>query len=475
MTVQYTHNITSELQMFFAQAGSCQMEGITALYNYIMSFLAGILCVVTMALILIIFYHLHGQRHINQYRLETNLNLLIEWLKYLQRWTHSTILELVWTIIPTIILIAIAIPSFILLYSLDEIVDTQTVIKVTAFQWYWKYEYPVIDVTTGDVINFSYLSYMIPTPDLTEENNLRLLEVDMPLVVPINVNVKFIITSKDVIHSFAVPALGIKMDAVPGRLNQVTVHIYKPGIYFGQCSELCGVNHAFMPIALHAVDFNTFENFLLKAIESLNKETMGSLIPTKENIEIDKYDIDNIPEETLLKYIAAIDGYGESVIVISEEDKNFEIDELYEEDEIYEIDEIYEVDEISGNNNNINSNEIEPFELDDETIEFYIQLVQDLRSIKIAMEDFIAKDCDIELVVPLTSKINTFLSIYVEVNMTPVLAPEGFTQTTVTTYTLNETKNIESFNCERCDLSEALQGLANANLLDETKTSVISN
>ena len=95
MTVQYTHNITSELQMFFAQAGSCQMEGITALYNYIMSFLAGILCVVTMALILIIFYHLHGQRHLNQYRLETNLNLLIEWLKYLQRWTHSTILELV--------------------------------------------------------------------------------------------------------------------------------------------------------------------------------------------------------------------------------------------------------------------------------------------------------------------------------------------------------------------------------------------
>lgn len=271
MAIHYTHNILSDLQMFFHQAGSCQMEGITALYNYIMSFLTGILCVVTSALVIIIFFHLHGRRHIYQYKMEKNLDLLIEWLKYIQKWTHSTTLELVWTIIPTTILIAIAIPSFILLYSLDEIVDTQTVIKVIAFQWYWKYEYPVISPYSEDTVNFSYLSYMIATEDLTEENSLRLLEVDMPLVVPINVNVKFIITSKDVIHSFAIPALGIKMDAVPGRLNQVTVHIYKPGIYFGQCSELCGVNHAFMPIALHAVDFNTFEAFLLKGVELTEK------------------------------------------------------------------------------------------------------------------------------------------------------------------------------------------------------------
>eukprot|EP01099_Mayorella_cantabrigiensis_P003636 TRINITY_DN274_c0_g2_i6.p1 TRINITY_DN274_c0_g2~~TRINITY_DN274_c0_g2_i6.p1 ORF type:complete len:369 (-),score=-22.65 TRINITY_DN274_c0_g2_i6:101-1207(-) len=281
MAVQYNHNILSDLQVFFHQAGSCQMEGITALYNYIMGFLIGILCVVTSALVIIIFFHLHGRRHVHQYKFEKNLDLLIDWLKYVQRWTHSTMLELVWTIVPTTILIAIAIPSFILLYSLDEIVDTQTVIKVTAFQWYWKYEYPVIDPNTGDVINFSYLSYMLPTEDLTEVNNLRLLEVDMPLVAPINVNIKFIITSKDVIHSFAIPALGIKMDAVPGRLNQVTVHIYKPGIYFGQCSELCGVNHAFMPIALHAVDFNTFENFLLKAIGITNKKE----VVTKEILQ----------------------------------------------------------------------------------------------------------------------------------------------------------------------------------------------
>ena len=243
------------------------MEGITALYNYIMSFLVGILCVVTTALVLIIVIHLHGQRHIKQYKSEKDLYLLVNWLHFVQRWTHSTILELIWTIIPTLILIAIAIPSFILLYSLDEIVDTQTIVKITAFQWYWKYEYPVIDIQTNDIFNFSYLSYMLPLEDLTEEESLRLLEVDMPIIVPTNVNIKLIITAKDVIHSFAIPALGVKMDAVPGRLNQVTLHIFKPGIYYGQCSELCGVNHAFMPIALHAIDFNTFNNFLTDAIE----------------------------------------------------------------------------------------------------------------------------------------------------------------------------------------------------------------
>jgi len=265
--MNFNYNITSNFQMFFHQAGSCQMEGITALYNYIMSFLVGILCVVTTALVLIIVIHLHGQRHIKQYKSEKDLYLLVNWLHFVQRWTHSTILELIWTIIPTLILIAIAIPSFILLYSLDEIVDTQTIVKITAFQWYWKYEYPVIDIQTNDIFNFSYLSYMLPLEDLTEEESLRLLEVDMPIIVPTNVNIKLIITAKDVIHSFAIPALGVKMDAVPGRLNQVTLHIFKPGIYYGQCSELCGVNHAFMPIALHAIDFNTFNNFLTDAIE----------------------------------------------------------------------------------------------------------------------------------------------------------------------------------------------------------------
>lgn len=268
----FKHTITSTYHMFFHQAGSCQMEGIISLYNYITAYLVAILFTVTTALVFIIFTHLHGRRHINQFKTEKDINELIAWTRYLQKWTHSTGLELVWTIIPTIILIAIAIPSFILLYSLDEIVDTQCVIKIIAYQWYWKFEYPVINLITDDVVNFSYLSYMLPLEDLTEEDNLRLLEVDTPMVLPINVNAKLVITSKDVIHSFAVPALGIKMDAIPGRLNQVTLHAFKPGTYYGQCSELCGVNHAFMPIVINAIEFPTYERFLTEAIEAITGE-----------------------------------------------------------------------------------------------------------------------------------------------------------------------------------------------------------
>jgi cytochrome c oxidase subunit 2 len=268
----FKHNIISDYQMFFHQAGSCQMEGIISLYNYIMTFLVVILFVVTTALIFIITNHLHGQRHVNVFKSKVPAMEVIEWMKFLQTWTHSTILELVWTIIPTLILIAIAIPSFILLYSLDEIVDTQCVIKIIAYQWYWKYEYPVYLDVAADVDSFSYLSYMLTLENLTFEDNLRLLDVDTPLILPTNVNVKLIITSKDVLHSFAVPALGIKMDAVPGRLNQVTVHVFKPGIYYGQCSELCGVNHAFMPIVLHAIDLPTFSFFLEEGLEITRKQ-----------------------------------------------------------------------------------------------------------------------------------------------------------------------------------------------------------
>jgi cytochrome c oxidase subunit 2 len=223
-----------------------------------------------MGLFLIITSHTNAERYITQItekeeEEEEDIFELVDWMRYLQKWTHSTNLELVWTVIPTILLIAIAVPSFILLYSLDEIVDTQSVVRIIAYQWYWKYEYPSFDLLSDDVLSFSYLSYMLPLDDLTEENNLRLLEVDSPLILPTNVNCKLIITSKDVIHSFAVPSLGIKMDAVPGRLNQVTAHIFKPGVYYGQCSELCGVNHAFMPIVINAVHFSTFESFLYAA------------------------------------------------------------------------------------------------------------------------------------------------------------------------------------------------------------------
>ena len=261
----FRNHATSTHQTYFMLPGSCQMEGIIALYNYIMLYLVGILFFVSAALVIIIHTHLDGSRHNNYFNIESRLDS-IKWVRYLKSWTHSTPLELIWTILPTLILIAIAVPSFILLYSLDEIVDTQCVVKVIGYQWYWRYEYPITLSEDLDVTNVYYFSYMKSFSDLTEMWPKRLLEVDMPLILPNNVNIKIIVTAKDVLHSFAVPSLGIKMDAVPGRLNQITLFIFKPGIYYGQCSELCGVNHAFMPIVLHSVSFDIFQNFLNKIL-----------------------------------------------------------------------------------------------------------------------------------------------------------------------------------------------------------------
>ena len=276
----FKHVILTEYHFFFVLPGSCQMEGIVDLYNYICIYLVGILFFVSTLLYLVIKGHTDGSRHINQYIAESKEDFTA-WMRFVKNWTHSTSLELIWTIIPTIILIAIAVPSFILLYALDEIVDCQCIVKIVGYQWYWKYEYPVNFLTNDsieeDVINVSVLSYMRPLEDLTEYSPLRLLEVDMPLVLPHSVNVKLIITAKDVLHSFAVPALGIKMDAVPGRLNQVTVFIFQPGVYYGQCSELCGVNHGYMPIVIHAISFDLYEEFLIKIAYAQQKELLEEL------------------------------------------------------------------------------------------------------------------------------------------------------------------------------------------------------
>jgi cytochrome c oxidase subunit 2 len=163
---------------------------------------------------------------------------------------HGTILEIVWTILPAIILMFIAIPSFSLLYSLDEILDATYTYKVVGNQWYWHYETPD---------NKDYDSYM--RNDLTS-GEFRLLEVDQPLVCPANTHLRFIITAADVLHSFAIPSLGIKVDAVPGRLNSISTYIQREGFFSGQCSELCGVNHGFMPITLIALSPENFENLI---------------------------------------------------------------------------------------------------------------------------------------------------------------------------------------------------------------------
>ena len=205
---------------------------------------------------------------------------------------HGTILEIVWTIIPSLILLMIVGPSFTLLYAMDAASDPDYSIKVIGHQWYWTYEYSdhyiINDNNEGsDMYNeffninndkqvkkvmaeYIFDSYMKATDDL-EEGELRLLEVDNPLYLPVYIKIRLDITSDDVLHAFAVPSLGVKIDAVPGRLNVVYLDIIREGIYFGQCSELCGVNHGFMPIKVIVVDVKDFVEYIfVNSNESLN-------------------------------------------------------------------------------------------------------------------------------------------------------------------------------------------------------------
>nr|YP_009945003.1 cytochrome c oxidase subunit II [Chelonoidis vandenburghi]USH90364.1 cytochrome c oxidase subunit II [Chelonoidis guntheri]SBW75616.1 cytochrome c oxidase subunit II [Chelonoidis vicina]QOD98651.1 cytochrome c oxidase subunit II [Chelonoidis vandenburghi]USH90741.1 cytochrome c oxidase subunit II [Chelonoidis vandenburghi]USH90754.1 cytochrome c oxidase subunit II [Chelonoidis vandenburghi] len=161
--------------------------------------------------------------------------------------------EMIWTILPAIVLITIALPSLRVLYLMDEISNPHLTIKAMGHQWYWTYEYT-------DYENLEFDSYMIPTQDLPN-GHFRLLEVDHRMVMPMESPIRMLISAEDVLHSWAVPSLGVKTDAVPGRLNQSTFIITRPGVFYGQCSEICGANHSFMPIVVESVPLKHFENW----------------------------------------------------------------------------------------------------------------------------------------------------------------------------------------------------------------------
>ena len=159
-------------------------------------------------------------------------------------------IETIWTILPAFILLFLAFPSLRLLYLIDELASPSVTVKVLGHQWYWSYEY-------RDFFKLEFDSYMIPTSDLSV-GDYRLLEVDHRVVLPLIVEVRILISSADVIHSWTVPSLGIKVDAVPGRLNQLGFVCNRPGIFYGQCREICGANHSFIPISVEVVDSNSF-------------------------------------------------------------------------------------------------------------------------------------------------------------------------------------------------------------------------
>lgn len=264
-------------QFGFQDSATPIMEGLINLHHHIFYFLI-IIAVFVVWLIFRtltyfyediknneIFYNISldlYRSNLNEKKLKSIQILLTQYASKLlsfNTFTHNYLLEIIWTIIPTLILILIAIPSFVVLYCMDEVVNASITLKVIGHQWYWSYEYSDYFLNFSDrktnTINFD--SYMIPEDEL-KSGQLRLLEVDSRVVLPTNVNVRILVTAADVLHSWAVPSLGIKIDAVPGRLNQGIMFIKRPGIFYGQCSEICGVNHGFMPIVVEAVELKDY-------------------------------------------------------------------------------------------------------------------------------------------------------------------------------------------------------------------------
>lgn len=179
----------------------------------------------------------------------------------IHKFLHQTNLETLWTLFPVFVILLIAIPSFILLYAVDVMVDSSIVIKAIGKQWYWNYELEFPFLSSSDFhLNFKrriFDSYMLNFGDLIR-GQLRNLEVDQALLLPLKTHVDFVLTADDVLHSFALPSLGVKVDAVPGRLNHMGVFVERPGVFYGQCSELCGTNHAFMPIKALCLPYDMY-------------------------------------------------------------------------------------------------------------------------------------------------------------------------------------------------------------------------
>lgn len=167
---------------------------------------------------------------------------------------HGQVIEIIWTIIPALVLIFIALPSLRLLYLLDEVNSPSITLKTVGHQWYWRYEY-------SDFINIEFDSYIQPYSDLSN-NSFRLLDVDNRIILPTNNQVRILISAIDVLHSWTIPSLGVKIDATPGRLNQTSFIINRPGLFFGQCSEICGANHRFIPIVIERIPCKYFINWV---------------------------------------------------------------------------------------------------------------------------------------------------------------------------------------------------------------------
>jgi len=217
-------------QLIFQDAASPIIIQIISFHDHSLVILALIVTVVTYAILTLI---------INKYTSRVS--------------SDAQQIETIWTILPAVILIFLAIPSLRLLYLTDEINSPSVTIKTIGHQWYWRYEY-------SDFSDIQFDSYILPTSELNN-GEFRLLEVDNRIVVPIQLEIRILVTAADVIHSWTIPSIGVKIDAIPGRLNQLGFIANRPGVFYGQCSEICGSNHSFIPIAIEVVDTKSFINW----------------------------------------------------------------------------------------------------------------------------------------------------------------------------------------------------------------------
>jgi len=248
-TITYCDSATN-WQIGFQDPATPYMEGILNFHNNIMFFIVMIIIFTSWLLFRCLFFYNKSNHPIPE------------------KFTHSTLLEVVWTILPAIILMIIAVPSFALLYSLDEIINPSITLKVIGHQWYWSYEYSDYNsIEGGETLEFD--SYMIADDDL-KLGSFRLLEVDNRIILPVQTHIRVLITAADVLHSWAIPSLGVKVDACPGRLNQLSLFLKREGVFYGQCSEICGINHGFMPIVIQSVNLEQYIEWLQNKIEGIN-------------------------------------------------------------------------------------------------------------------------------------------------------------------------------------------------------------
>jgi cytochrome c oxidase subunit II len=228
-------------KMGLREAASPTMDRINGFHNFVLVVIT-VITIIVMVLMAYIMIRFRASRNPNP-----------------SQNTHNTVLEVLWTVVPIVILVVIAVPSFRLLYFVDRTAEAELTVKAIGNQWFWSYEYPDHDNLTFDAV-------IIPDEDI-QEGQVRLLSTDNDVVLPVDTNIRILTTAIDVIHAFALPNLGLKLDAVPGRINETWVRIDHEGVYYGRCSELCGSGHGFMPIMVRAVSKEAYARWVEEAKE----------------------------------------------------------------------------------------------------------------------------------------------------------------------------------------------------------------